>query len=558
MKSRKKTRTREELERENRVLRAQLAEKGDQLTEAQELLRAIHQGEVDALVVSTPGGQRVYTLQSADQTYRTIVEQMQEGAVTLVEDGLITFSNQRFADLVQRPLEHIIGSHLREYVVEFEQDRLQRLLRQSQGGPAWGETTFRGRDGTLVPIRLGLSLLDLDGQAVTCAIVTNLTEQKQAEAVLASEQFVRRLIEHASIGVAVVGRDLRYVLANPAYEALADGPVGGRAIGEVFPPSVAGIFQPLVQQVLDSGRPLEVRECEVPFQGRTWWNLSQIPLRNQGEEIEAVLILAQEVTQQQLAQEALWERGEELRRLKEELEVRVEQRTTELAAANKELEAFGYTVSHDLRAPLRHLVGFVELLGDHAASLDGEGREFLKIIAESAGRMASLIDDLLILSRLGRTAMTLTKVDLGGLAEEAIAELAPAISGRSIHWQVGPLPRVCGDQALLRNVLVNLVSNAVKYSRRRQHAHIEIGSEQQDNEVVCYVRDNGAGFDMQFVDKLFGVFQRLHVAEEFEGTGIGLASVRRIIQRHGGRVWAEGAVDQGATFYFALPKGTGE
>lgn len=245
---------------------------------------------------------------------------------------------------------------------------------------------------------------------------------------------------------------------------------------------------------------------------------------------------------------------EELRRLKDQLEVRVRERTAELEAANKELEAFGYSVSHDLRAPLRHIDSYGKLLEKHiGAKLDEQSRRHLRIVLEAVKRMGHLLDDLLVLSRLGRASMEERPVSLRRLMDEARQELAPCMTGRSIEWRVGALPRVLGDANLLRSALSNLLSNAIKYSRSRSPAVIEVGSRQQDGEVVCFVRDNGAGFDMKFADQLFGVFQRLHTLREFEGTGIGLASVRRVIQRHGGRTWAEGAVDQGASFYFSLP-----
>jgi light-regulated signal transduction histidine kinase (bacteriophytochrome) len=227
-----------------------------------------------------------------------------------------------------------------------------------------------------------------------------------------------------------------------------------------------------------------------------------------------------------------------------------------LQAANKELEAFAYSVSHDLRAPLRHIAGYGELLRRQASSvLDEKSRRFLDTISESSKRMGVLIDDLLAFSRIGRAETNKTAVRIDQLVEEVIAELKDDVSGRDIAWKIGKLPACHGDRALLKVALTNLISNAVKFTRDRAPARIEIGSVDGKREVVeLFVRDNGAGFDMQYQNKLFGVFQRLHLAEEFEGTGIGLATVQRIVQRHGGTVRAEGAVDRGATFYVTLPK----
>ena len=232
-------------------------------------------------------------------------------------------------------------------------------------------------------------------------------------------------------------------------------------------------------------------------------------------------------------------------------------RAAELEATNKELESFTYSVSHDLRAPLRHVAGFSNLLEKHAASsLDDRSRRYVRSIMESAKKMGSLIDDLLDFSRIGRAETMKGAVNLEQLAREAIAEVGQEASGRDIAWRIGAFPVCHGDRAMLRLVMVNLVSNAVKFTRIRSRAEIEIGcAREEGREVEVFVRDNGAGFDMEHVNKLFGVFQRLHLSEEFEGTGIGLATVQRIVHRHGGKVRAEGAVDKGATFYFSLPKG---
>lgn len=225
-----------------------------------------------------------------------------------------------------------------------------------------------------------------------------------------------------------------------------------------------------------------------------------------------------------------------------------------LVAANKELEAFSYSVSHDLRAPLRHVSGFVQLLQSNAkGKLDDTGVRYLEVIAGAAKKMGELIDDLLSFSRTGRAQMHLETVSLGPLVDECRRELEPEMQGRKMVWTIGELPDVEADRPLLRQVLANLLGNAVKYSGKREEARIEVFSRREGGEIVVGVKDNGAGFDMKYVDKLFGVFQRLHGENEFEGTGIGLANVRRIIVRHGGRTWAEGEVEKGATFYFSLP-----
>lgn len=244
-------------------------------------------------------------------------------------------------------------------------------------------------------------------------------------------------------------------------------------------------------------------------------------------------------------------REEQVRKLNDELA----KRSAELESSNKELEAFAYSISHDLRAPLRHMVGYTELLQKHASSaLDEKSQRYMMTILDSTKRMGNLIDDLLSFSRIARVETRQTTVSLDQLVKEVREEMQPETGERKIAWKIGALPDLYGDRSMLRLALVNLISNAVKFTRKRPQAEIEIGCLEKKNDgVTVFVKDNGVGFDMRYVNKLFGVFQRLHRADAFEGTGIGLATVERIIHRHGGRVWAEALVDGGATFFFSMP-----
>ncbi len=377
----------------------------------------------------------------------------------------------------------------------------------------------------------------------------------------------------------VLTPDLKIVAASDAYLKATfttrEGIVG-RGLFDVFPdnpddPSATGVsnLRASIDRALRTGvadtmaiQRYDVRRTDGTFEERYWSPINS-PVQGVDRRVEYIIHRVEDVTEF-VRRKPQTERGasELLERLeKMEAEIfqssqKVQESNQKLEAVNRELEAFSYSVSHDLRAPLRHINGFAELLGKHIeSSLDDKGRRYLSTISGSAKQLGLLIDELLVFSRMSRTEMRHTQVNLTAMVDEVRSELGPDTQDRRIEWKIAPLPVVNADSSMLRQVWANLLSNAVKYTRKRPEALIEIGHSNGGTDGhVFYVRDNGAGFDMKYSAKLFGVFQRLHNSIEFEGTGIGLANVRRIVERHNGRAWAEGRPDEGATFYFSLPE----
>jgi PAS domain S-box-containing protein len=300
------------------------------------------------------------------------------------------------------------------------------------------------------------------------------------------------------------------------------------------------------QEIMRSGKPLvDLEEWVVwPDGHETWVSTTKLPLRNSEGETIGIFGISHDITERKRTEQAF-----------RQLNADLEKQTEQLQAANKELEAFSYSVSHDLRAPLRAIDGYTRILvEDYESILDDEGKRVCSVISREARRMGQLIDDLLSFSRLGRKEMYSSKIEMRALAVSVLNDLLKEEDRNRFSIHIANLPEAKGDSSLIRQVWVNLLANAIKFTSKKDNAVIEIGGKTTKGELIYYVRDNGAGFEMEYSNKLFGVFQRLHSEGEFSGTGVGLAIVQRIIRRHDGHVWAEGEVEKGATFYFALPR----
>lgn len=459
-----------------------------------------------------------------------------------------------YAELLSEWTYEMFLSH----VLPEDRDEVDRLFQEAVAERKdWVfECRIRRTDGEVRWVRAaGGHQLTAGGEPRRMAgIVQDVTEERLAQEVLrVSEERFRYVFENALIGMSMTRPD-GVVDVNAAFCRMLGytrEDLAGIRWQDLTPPEDVPEVEKLLEPML-SGATEEARFLKryVRKDGSVLWADVSSVLRRDAEGRPLHFITAiLDITQRKLAED-------EVERLNRELEQRVLDRTAELDAVNQELEAFAYSVSHDLRAPLRHVSGFAALLEQREAGrLDERSAHYVARISASVAQMGVLIDDLLQFSRTGRAELRLETVDMDALVEEVVEGLREEAGDRDIEWRIGPLPSVVGDRALLRQVWANLLGNAVKYTRGREPARIEVEARAGDDGLTVYsVGDNGVGFDMEYVHKLFGVFQRLHGDKEFEGTGIGLANVHRIITRLGGRVWAEGEVDRGATFSFALPR----
>jgi len=484
----------------------------------------------------------VTTPRESSETFRQLVEGVQDVAIFMLDGaGRVSTWNSGAERIKGYRAEEIVGQHFHRFyppeaVAEGKPARLLAIA--ARDGQVEDEGWRVRKDGARFWAEVTITALrDSEGAVIGFAKVTrDLTARKEAQDALhRSEQTFQLLVESIQdCAIFMLDPDGRVASWNAAAERIK-GYRAQEIMGEHF-----STFYP--PDDVAQGKPqwaLEIAEREGRHEDegwrvrkdgtRFWANTVISPMRDLQGGLIGYAKVTRDLTQRRRAEQAL-------------------------AQTSQELERFSYSVSHDLRAPLRAINGYAQALWeDHVARLDDEGKRLLAVIRDSAKLGGELIDGLLNFSRLGRQALARAPVDVTALAESVVAELRQTQGSVAVEVVLSPLPPASGDAALLRHVLVNLIGNAFKFSVKRAHPKVEIGAEQHGSELAYYVKDNGVGFDMQYAGKLFGVFQRLHRPDEFEGTGVGLALAQRIIQRHGGRIWAEGKVNEGATVRFTLP-----
>ncbi len=525
-------------------------------------VRATKHGNDELGLFTDTFNQMLARIQEQNQTlsrFAAIVEFSSDAIIGETLDGLVTSWNPGAEKLFGCPAAEAIGKPMLDFFPpERAHEEAALLARIARG--EWiehFETVRRRKDGKPVDVSVSISpIKDSQGKVVGASkIARDISERKHAEEILRqSEERYRTLFDTLIEGFCTIEMifddagqpvDYRFLEINPAFESQTGlHNAQGKRMRELAPDHEAHWFE-IYGRIALTGEPAHF-ESEAKALGHCY---DVSAYRIGGPASRKVAILFNDITERRRAQA-------EILKLNAELEQRVAKRTAELEAANKELEAFSYSVSHDLRAPLRAVSGFASIvLEDFSSQLPAAGRHYLERVRNGGLRMGELIDDLLAFSRLSRQPLDRRRVDVAQLVQEVLTELNPRENNRPIETRVGHLPPCHGDPALLKQVWINLLSNAIKYTRGRQPASVQVGSEQRNGGTVYFVRDNGVGFDMQYANKLFGVFQRLHRPDEFEGTGVGLAIVQRIVHRHGGRVWAEAAPDRGATFYFTIEPG---
>ncbi len=496
------------------------------------------------------------TLKENEEKYRILIQNIGNPLFSINPDGTYRFANDAYTKLINKTPAEIIGKTVMDLFPPEEAEKRRLFFSQviDSGEKGYAELKFVASDGeiryshsTLEPIK------DQRGKTLwALGIAIDITERKRIEeALLESEDKFKYIFDHSVIGKSITFPSGEIHVNKAFCEMLGykQEELEKTKWQDISHPDDIETTEEMIRSLI-SGEKDTARFIKryLHTNGSVVWTDVGTALRRDEDGKPLYFITAiNNITERKNAES-------QIKKLNEELEERVIQRTEQLQAANKELEAFSYSVSHDLRAPLRSVHGFTKiLLEDYEANLDEEGKRICGIISSSANQMGELIDDLLSFSRIGRSRLKPSEIDMKKMVRLLFEGMTSPSETKRIKLKIGKMHKVIGDVTLLGQVWINLLSNAIKYSSKNEFSEISVGSNVSGEIIIYYIKDNGVGFDKQYSHKLFGVFQRLHSEAEFEGNGVGLAIVQRIILKHGGKVWAEGEVGKGATFYFSLP-----
>lgn len=496
---------------------------------------------------------------------RRLLEASLDPLAAISADGKLTDVNEAMVQATGIARDSLVGSDFADYFTDPKRAIAAYRQALEAGSIRDYPLVLRHVSGTLMELSYNVSAYrnDEGGVAGVFAAARDITAQKRAEdelrrdredleermreraeALQKSEERFRIIVSNTPDHLIVQDRELRYTLVVNPQLGLTEDDMIGNTDQDILQPEEADHLTSLKRRVLETGKPVNVEASLTSATGEEqFFDGSYVAKIGAHGDIDGVIGYFRNVTERKRLEA-------HIRRLNVELHARA----ASLEVANQELESFGYSVSHELRAPLQAINGFAQVLkADHGDKIGEQGRHLIDVIRANTVHMAQLIDDLLQLAHIGRRELAAQPLDMQALVRGVAEELTAAEKQRSIEITLSPLQPAFGDSAMLKQVWMNLLANAIKFSSRRAAARIEVGSRMDDGQVVYWVKDNGAGFDMQHAGKLFRVFERLHRQDQFEGTGVGLAIAQRIVLRHGGRIWAEGQPDAGATFYFSLP-----
>jgi len=553
------TRTKHELLQEIRDLKSKL-------TDSQETLRAIQSGEIDAIVVYANGDEQIFTLEGAEEPYRILFEQMNEGALTISDDRSILYCNHSFAELIRTPLEKIMGTDFESYIHSSDKATFRRLLNECIKEPAREELMLVARDGCKMPVQLSISALSKSDARTFCLIAADLKVRVQAEEDLErtnieleqrveertselksaskglqeTTDFLEKLLDNANAPIIVWNPNFKIIRFNHAFEHLTEY-----------------VAADVIDRQLDILFPEETRLASINHMQRTiageHWESVEIPIRKKDGTTRTILWNSATIFQPESSKVlATIAQGQDITERKK-IEEMLKEYSMKLESSNEELQQFAYVASHDLQEPLRMVVNYLTLLErKYKDKLDPKAQEYINIAVDGGERMHQLINDLLEYSRVGTHGIEFVLVDMNTVAAKAVTFLKVPIEETKAEITVETLPSVFADESQMIQLMQNLIGNALKF-HGPERPRIQVSASRSAKDWTFAVKDDGIGLNMQYADKIFQMFQRLHNKQYYEGTGIGLAISKKIVERHGGRIWVESKEGMGATFFFTIP-----